>query len=217
MGFKKVADMTLIDGLKWRYSVKKFNENKKIPDHELRLLMESIRLAPSSFGLQPYKVIVISNKELKERLYHVSWMQEQILTASHLFVFCNFTRNHKDHVDEFIKLKARIENKSCGKLQVFGTFIKGKLGELSQEGLNNWTIRQSYIAMTNLLNSCAELKIDTCPMEGFVPKKYNEILDLDSKGLNTAVVVAAGYRSDDDTVQNFPKVRKPIEELFEMY
>lgn len=208
--------MNYIENLKWRYATKKFDSSKKISSENLEKLKEAIQLSVSSYGLQLYKVIIIENTDLREKLKLVSWGQGQITDASHLVVFCNYTNVKNKHVDYFLNMTARLQDIEVKNLNGYGDFMKGKIKEMTTSELFNWTSRQTYLALGNLLSACAELKIDSCPMEGFEPEKYNEILNLSEQGLNAAVIATIGYRSNEDHTQNRPKVRKSINELFEV-
>jgi len=208
--------MELLNNLKWRYATKKFDSSKKVSKENLEKLKEVIQLSPSSYGLQLYKVLVIENKELREKLKYASWGQSQITDASHLFVFCNYANVKSKHVDEFLELTAKEQDIDVNNLNGYGDFMKGKISEMNEVEQKNYTIRQTYLTLGNLLSACAELKIDACPMEGFEPEKYNGILGLSEQGLNAAVIASIGYRANDDHTQNRPKVRKPLNELFEV-
>ncbi len=208
--------MQLINNLKWRYATKAFDPEKKVNGSDLAKIKKAVQLSVSSYGLQLYKVLVIEDPELKKQLRAASWDQSQITDASHLFVFCNYTRVQDQHIDEFLDLTARVRGLDPADLKRYGTFIKKKLAEKSEQERINWTARQTYLAMGNLLAACAELKIDACPMEGFEADRYNQILGLTERGLNAAVIAPIGYRSVTDETQMNPKVRKPLEVLFEL-
>lgn len=212
----KKLHMELIKNLSWRYATKKFDKSKKIKSDDIELLKEAIRLSASSFGLQAYKVLIVEDDELKRELRKVSWDQPQITDCSHLFIFCNYTQFDNEKVDEFINLKANIQTLAINDLKPFGDYLKSKIANLTDNQLNNWTSKQTYIALANLLAAASELKIDSCPMEGFDAARYNEILGLKEKGLNASVIGAIGYRSVDDVTQFATKVRKPKEQLFEL-
>jgi len=207
--------MKLIDNLNWRYAVKKFDPSKKVSVENIELIKEAVRLAPSSFGLQPYKIFVIGDDELKEKLKPAANGQEQITTASHLFIFCSFQQTKEEHVDELIELKAKAFNKDISELERHMNFMKSSLSKKPLEVNRIWNTRQTYIALTNLLSACAELRIDSCPMEGFNAKAVGEILGLDDQGLDATVIAAVGYRSELDQNQHLPKVRKSKSVLFE--
>lgn len=207
--------MELIKNLNWRYAVKQFDPSKKVSNKDIELIKEAIRLSPSSFGLQPFKVFVIENQEIKEKFKPAAWGQSQVIDASHLFVFCSFQDLKDEHIDELFKLKTKAYNKDISELEGYITFMKGAVAKKTAEARRIWNSRQAYIGLGNLVNACAELKVDACPMEGFDPKAVAEILDLDSKGLDAVVLAAVGYRSAEDQNQHFPKVRKSKETLFE--
>ncbi|UGU16630.1 NAD(P)H-dependent oxidoreductase [Sinomicrobium kalidii] len=207
--------MELTENLKWRYATKKFDPGRKVAPEDLEKIKEAIRLSASSYGLQLYKVLIIEDRELREKLKSVSWGQHQITDASHLIVFCNYTRPGQEHVEEYINLKAGIQEIPVENLKSYSDFMVQKLSEKSLKEQEEWTARQTYLALGNLLAACAELRIDTCPMEGFQPDRYNEILGLSDRGLNTSVLATIGYRSAEDTSQYEKKVRKPGNKLFE--
>jgi nitroreductase len=198
----------------WRYATKKFDATKKITSEDLASLKEAIRLSASSYGLQPYKILIIENPEVRAQLQPVSWGQSQIVDASHLLVFANIINFGKTEIDATINNMATTRNIPLEALQGYGDFMKSKLVDLPEEVKNNWTSKQTYLALGNLLNAAAELKIDVTPMEGFEPEKYNEILGLDKLGLNASLVATIGYRHEEDATQHYAKVRKSNEELF---
>ena len=207
--------MKLIEDLQWRYATKKFNATKKVSKEDLEDIKEAVRLSASSYGLQLYKVLVVEDPEIRKALREASWGQPQVTDASHLFVFCNTHQVKEADIDAYLELKANIQGMDVNTVQGYGDFMKGKLVSLSQEDQKSWTARQTYIALGNLLAACAELRIDSCPMEGFDPAQYDEILGLKEKGLTTAVIATIGYRSEEDQTQDLPKVRKTSEVLFE--
>ena len=178
--------MDLTNFYNWRYATKKFDLEKTIHQKDMNILKESIRLSPSSYGLQLFKVLVIENKELKEKLREVSFNQSQISDCSALFVFCNFTKVNPSDVDDFIQLKSSVQDIELSNLSKYGDFLKSTLLTKPSKEVSIWTANQVYIALGNLMTSCAALKIDSCPIEGFQADKYNEILKL--KNMNAAVV-----------------------------
>ncbi len=198
----------------WRYATKKFDPSKKVSDQDLETLLEATRLSASSYGLQPYHIFVISDQETNEKLKPASWGQSQITDASHLIVFANFTDFGEELVDGFLNNVGETRNIPLESLKGYSDLMKSKLMDLPAESKSAWTAKQAYIAFSNMMQAAAELKIDTCPMEGFESDKYNEILGLTEKKLNAAVILPIGYRSDEDQTQHLPKVRKPKEALF---
>jgi len=205
---------SFIENQNWRYATKKFDASKKIAPKDFEILKEAIRLSTSSYGLQPYKVVIIENEEIRKQLQPVSWGQSQIVDASHLLVFANIIDIQENHIDEYITNIAQTRNLNISDLKGYSDFMKSKIISLSKDKKSIWTSKQTYLALANLMNAAAELKIDVTPMEGFEPEKYNEILGLNALGLNASLVATIGYRHADDSTQNYKKVRKSTEELF---
>ncbi|WP_281540837.1 NAD(P)H-dependent oxidoreductase [Maribacter aestuarii] len=203
-----------IDKLNWRYATKKFDSSKKISNEDLNTLLEATRLSASSYGLQPYHVLVIENNEIREKLRPASWGQSQITDASHLIIFTNKTTFEEDLVDDYLKIVGNTRGIAEKDLKGYSDFMKSKLMQLSDAEKEVWTANQVYLALGNVMTIAAELEIDTCPMEGFETEKYNDILGLNDKNLNASVVLAVGYRSQEDETQHYPKVRKSTKELF---
>ena len=203
-----------IENQNWRYATKKFDTTKKVSETDFAILKEAIRLSSSSYGLQPYKVLIIENAELREKLKPASWNQSQITDAFHLIVFANDTNIGNQEIDAFIQNMSETRSVPLESIKGYGDFMKSKINELSVEEKSNWTAKQAYLALGNLINAAAELKIDLTPMEGFDPIFYNEILDLNSQNLNAVLVAAVGYRHEEDVIQNYLKVRKSNQELF---
>ena len=203
-----------LENQNWRYATKKFDASKKISNQDLDFLKEAIRLSASSFGLQLFKVIVVENPEIRTKLKAASWGQSQIVDASHLIVFANQTKVTDADVDSYLQNICETRNLPAEAMTGYGDFMKGSLAQMNDEVKQIWTAKQTYLALGNLLNAAAELKIDTTPMEGFVPAQYNEILGLDKLNLNAAVVAAVGYRHEEDATQHYKKVRKSNENLF---
>ena len=208
--------MNILENLKWRYATKKFDKTRKIATSDVEKLKEAVQLSVSSYGLQLYKVLIVENPEIREKLRAASYDQAQLTDASQIFVFCNYTEYKNENVDEFIKLTASTQGIDEEVLKGYSDFMKGTLSSIPSEGYKVWTAKQTYIALSTLIAAASELKIDTCPTEAFDSQAYNKILGLDEKGLNAAVIVAAGYRSEADEYQFKKKVRKPLDKLFEI-
>ncbi len=206
--------MQLIDNLKWRYATKKYDDSKTVSEEDIDRIKEAVQLSASSYGLQLFTVLDVRDVALRKKLRAASWGQSPITDASHVFVFCNYSDVLESHIEEFVAIKSEVQGVSQESLAPYAGFIKTKLSEKSVGEKQHWTSRQTYIALSNALSACAELKIDSTPMEGFDPKAYDEILGLSEKGLQAAVVLAIGYRSIEDSNQHMTKVRKPISSLF---
>ncbi|WP_304199784.1 NAD(P)H-dependent oxidoreductase [Flavobacterium alvei] len=205
---------TFLEHQNWRYATKKFDSTKKISNEDLNTLKEAIRLSSSSYGLQLYKVFIIENPELRAKIQPAAWGQSQIVDASHLIVFANQTNITEADIDGYLKNVAETRNIPETALSGYGDFMKGGILSKSDDDKANWTSKQTYLALGNLLNAAAELKIDVTPMEGFVPAQVNEILGFNELGLNASLIAPIGYRSQEDDTQHYAKVRKSNEELF---
>lgn len=205
---------TFLEHQNWRYATKKFDASKIINTEDLNTLKEAIRLSSSSYGLQPYKIIIVENPELRAKIQPAAWGQSQIVEASHLIVFANETQIAEQSIDSYVKNISTTRNVPIDSLNGYSDFMKSKIVTLDKDSKNIWASKQTYLAMGNLLNAAAELKIDVTPMEGFVPEQVNEILGLEKLGLNASLIATLGYRHDEDATQHYKKVRKSQEELF---
>ena len=207
--------MRILDDLKWRYATKLFDKEKKVTESDLNSILEAVRYSASSYGLQLYKVLVVENPELREKLRTVSWNQPQITDASQLIVFCNYADVKEEHINEYLQRIASTRGIAVADLNGYGDMMKSALLSRPADALANWTARQTYIGLGTLLAASAELKIDACPMEGFDVEQYNEILGLKEQGLSAAVIATIGYRSDKDELQHAAKVRRPFTDMFQ--
>ena len=203
-----------IKNANWRYATKKFDTTKKVSNEDLQTLKEAIRLSASSYGLQPYKVLIIDNPELRDKLQPAAWGQSQIVDASQLIVFANITNFGETQIDCYFKNLTETREIPFEAVSGYAEFMKSKILPLPEDVRNTWTAKQTYLAMSNLLNAAAELNIDVTPMEGFEPEKVNEILGLEKLGLNASLIATVGYRHQEDATQHYVKVRKSNEELF---
>jgi nitroreductase len=198
----------LIAALNWRYATKVFDPAKKIPDATWAVLEESLILTPSSFGLQPWKFLVVQDQELREKLVPHAWNQRQVADCSHLVVMTVPRAMSVDHIDANIARMIEVRGGTADALLGFRRMVVGfRDGMATKGGLENWAKLQCYIALGQFMLGAAMLEVDTCPMEGFVPEKFDEILDLAQAGLTTAALCPAGYRSKDDKYATLPKVR----------
>ena len=203
-----------LENQNWRYAVKQYDASKKISDADLNTLKEAVRLSASSYGLQPYKIFIIENPELRAKIQPAAWGQSQIVDASQLIVFANITNFGETEIDSYIHLMAETRGITVESVKGYADFMKMKITGLPEEQRNVWTSKQTYLALANLMNAAAELKIDVTPMEGFEPEKVNEILGLPELGLHASLLATIGYRHKEDATQHYEKVRKPKNELF---
>lgn len=203
-----IPDSQLLDALNWRYATKVFDAQKKIPAGTWSALEQSLVLTPSSYGLQPWKFLVITDKALRESLVPHAWNQRQVADASHLVVMAVKKSVTEADVDKFIHRIVEVRGGAADALAgykkiIMGDVVQGERGKWAAE----WAARQAYIALGQFMAAAALLGVDTCPMEGFVPTKFDEILGLEAQGLTAAVLCPAGYRSENDRFASLPKVR----------
>ncbi len=212
MSLKPVPDEVVLRQLQWRYATKKFDPARKIAAEDWRSLEQALVHAPSSFGLQPWKFFVVSDPDLKAKLKTASWNQAQITDASHLVVFAIKKNLGAVDVDRYL---ARIAEVRSVPLESLDGFKKLLLGSLNRpvEQVSAWAARQLYIALGFFLSAAAMLGIDACPMEGFQPEQYDEILGLSEMGYGATVLATAGYRAADDPYVKLAKVRYKPEDV----
>lgn len=206
--------MDIIENLKWRYATKHYDTAHKISSNNIELLKEAVNLTATSYGFQPFKVLIISDPQIRQQLSEASWGQRQVTEASHLFLFCNFLSISNEHIDDYFKLRAQINNLDIRESTEYSNMVKVQLASMDPVQMEIWTSKQTYIALGTILAASAELQIDSSPMEGFDKSKYDKILGLKEMGLTSSVMVALGYRDPADPFLAFKKVRKPLEELF---
>jgi len=204
----------LVDALQWRYATKVFDPARRIPAATWTALETSLQLSASSFGLQPYRFLVVQNPDLRQRLLPHAWNQRQIVDASHLVVFAARTGITETEIEGYLARVAAVRGVPGDSLDGFRAMLKGTLlNDAFHPIAPHWAARQTYIALGNLLTSAALLGIDACPMEGFVPAEFDTILGLPDQGLTAVVACALGYRADDDKYASLAKVRAPRAEL----
>lgn len=213
---KRIENNQLVESLNWRYATKQFDPSRKISAEDWGTLEEALRLSASSYGLQPWKFLVIENPELRAQLQPVSYGQSQIVDASHLVVLATKPNLTEADVDAHIAKIVETTGAPADALaplrgMMVGAIVLGKNGQERKE----WAFNQTYIALGNLLTSAALLGIDACPMEGFSRDEYDRILGLTEQGLASAVVVTLGYRSSEDKYGSAPKVRFDREQVIQ--
>ncbi|QJW95264.1 NAD(P)H-dependent oxidoreductase [Frigoriglobus tundricola] len=202
-----VSPETVLSQLDWRYATKKFDPAKKIaPDLWAKLEQAAIH-APSSFGLQPWKFIVVTDPEVRKQLHPASFNQSQVLDASHLVVFAAKNPPTPADVDAYVARIAEVRGAPAESLDGYKQMMLGSLSRMDAVQAHRWAARQVYIALGVFLSAAALVGVDACPMEGFLPEKYDEILGLRAKGLGSVVIATAGYRSAEDAYAGAAKVR----------
>ena len=215
---KTLDPATLLANLHWRYATKVFDPAKTIPADVWKALEETLVLTPSSFGLQPWKFLVITSPELRARLKPHSWNQSQVTDCSHYVVFASVKKIGEADIDAFLARIAEVRGATLDSLKNYrgmmvGDLVQGARSKVAAE----WAARQAYIALGNFMTAAALLQVDTCPMEGFVPAEYDKILGLEARGLTAAVCCAAGYRSEADKYAKLPKVRYKAADVIEYF
>lgn len=214
MEWPMVSLETIEKQLNWRYATKQFDPTRKIPEDVWKILEKSLLLAPSSFGLQPWKFVVVRNPRLRHQLLEHSRGQKQVVDASHLIVLAFKKDINATDVDRYLQRMSEVRGTPLESLQGLANLIKGFLDKPpGSMDLNEWAKRQVYIALGQYMTCAAMLGIDTCPMEGFVPAGYNEILGLAEHGYSAVVVCPTGYRASDDKYAIYPKVRFAMQDV----
>ncbi|MFV8224535.1 NAD(P)H-dependent oxidoreductase [Christiangramia aquimixticola] len=205
--------MSNIKALNWRYATKKFDESRKLTEEKLEVLKHAFNLTATSYGLQPLRMLVISNREKQKQLKEFSMNQEQVESASHVLVICIEKEVDEKFIKTYFKRVKHIRETPDEVLNPFQNFLVDDFSSKATEEIEAWARNQAYLAMGTLLTVCATEEIDACPMEGFEPEKYDEYLGLREMNLQSVLVLPVGYRSKDDMFSTFKKVRRPLEEV----
>ncbi|MFA4820517.1 MAG: NAD(P)H-dependent oxidoreductase [Candidatus Aenigmatarchaeota archaeon] len=202
----------IIEDLNWRYATKIFDPKKKVSQADMNELLEALRLSASSFGIQPWKFVVVTDKKLREDLRKNAWDQPQITDASHLIVLCARTNVDENYVKKYAEDIAQTRKVPIESIRGYADMMIGSIKRKDKEEILEWSMRQVYITLGTLLTACAVKRIDACPMEGFDNAAYNRILKLDEEGVSSVVLCPVGYRGDDKYA-SAKKVRFPLDEL----
>ncbi len=210
-----VSPDAVLAQLRWRYATKKFDATRKIAPELWAKLEQAPVLSPSSFGLQLWKFVVVTNRDVRHKLHPASFNQPQILDASHLVVFAAKNPPTPADVERFTARIAEVRSVELTSLDAHKQRMLGSLSRMTEKDSHNWAARQCYIALGVFLSACAMVGVDACPMEGFSPEKYDEILGLKAKGFSSAVIATAGYRHPDDPAAALPKTRFALNDVIE--
>ncbi len=203
----------LLEALNFRYATKSFDPERKIPSETWSAIERSLALTPSSFGLQPWKFLVIDSTGTREKLKAASWGQGQVTDASHLVVLTTRTDLEQRDIDSWIARLSDVQETPMESLAGLSGVISSFSGGMSLPEKQSWNTRQVYIALGQLMTAAALMGIDSCPLEGISPAEYDEILGLKDSGYATAVGCALGYRSADDKYASAKKARFPLEQV----
>lgn len=204
--------MNVIDHLKWRYATKKFNPFKQLSEAKLQIIKEAFNLTATSFGLQTVSMVVVSDKVKREQLVEHTYNQKQVVDASHLLVICIQEDILDTDIDELFDAVADLRQTPEKILKPYRNDLKKMMQNRSKIERQEWSVKQAYIALGNLMTVCAVERIDACPMEGFISEKYDELLNLKERNLKSVLLLPIGFRADDDMFATFKKVRKTIDD-----
>ncbi|MFT4831444.1 MAG: nitroreductase/dihydropteridine reductase [Psychroserpens sp.] len=199
-----------IKNLEWRYAVKKFDSERTLSNDKIERLKKAFNLTATSYGLQPIRMVVLQNKELQEKLVASSYGQQQVSQASHVLIICIERVVDKDFIVEYFNRVKNIRNTSESIINPFEDALVNSFSKKDIKEVKDWATNQAYLALGNLLTVCAFEEIDSCPMEGFVPSAYDELLELDQFGLSSVLVLPVGYRAEDDMFAELKKVRRSL-------
>ena len=204
--------MNIINSLEWRYATKKFDPSKKLSFQQVETLKKAFNLTATSFGLQPLKMIVIQNKELQEKIVPFSYYQRQVADASHLLVLCIENDTTSEAINSYFDMEKKVRGIEEEVISNFRNQLLEMYKNKTIEEKQQSAIYQVYIALGNLMTVCAVEKIDSCPMEGFIPSKIDELLNLEALNLKSVLMLPVGFRAEDDVMSGMKKVRKPLQE-----
>lgn len=205
--------MDIVKSLEWRYACKKFDKERKLGEEQIDRLKKAFVLTPTSFGLQPIKLVVIESLDLREKLLPHAYYQPQITTCSHLLVICIDKSFGLDAIDEKFDLEKEIRGTGEEIVGKFRKQLKQIFEKKDAETIEKESIYQAYIALGNLMTVCAQMHVDSCPMEGFKPTEFDTVLRLRERDLRSVLLLPVGYRAEDDIMHKMKKVRRPIDEV----
>jgi nitroreductase len=214
---KPISTPDLLDALTWRYATKKFDPTKVIDAATWSALEDALVLTPSSYGLQPWKFVIVTSLALKEKLRPFSWNQAQVTDCSHYVVFTIKKNLAAADVDRFVARTAEIRSVPVESIAGYrNMMVSDVVNGARSLNVNEWATRQAYIALGNFMTSAALVGVDTCPMEGIEPVNYDKTLNLAEAGYATVVACAAGYRAEDDKYAELAKVRFAKSEMIDV-
>ncbi len=207
--------MNIIESLRWRYATKAFDTTQKLSQHEVETILEAGRLAPSSYGLEPWKFIIVENTDVRARLKEASWNQSQVTDASHFVVLATQKSMTAEDIDTYVARIASVRGIDVANLASYADLMKNSILSRSAEDILAWNKRQTYIALGFMLETAALIGVDTCPMEGFDPQAYDSILGLSESGYTATVALPLGKRHVTDSYATLAKVRKSQDQVIQ--
>ncbi|WP_394334923.1 MULTISPECIES: NAD(P)H-dependent oxidoreductase [Arenibacter] len=207
-----MSDLDVIKKLQWRYAVKKFDPDQLLTQEKQQILEQAFNLTASSYGLQPIKLVVVQNKKLQQELVKHSYGQEQVGQASHVFIICIEKKIDKEFIHNYFNRVKQIRNTADEILEPFKGALVDNFSKKERQEVRVWATNQAYLALGTLLTVCAMEGIDSCPMEGFNPSAYDQLLGLEKDKLTSVLVLPVGYRAHDDMFASLKKVRKNLKD-----
>ncbi len=204
--------MKSIENLEWRYATKKFDNQKQLSKEQLELLAQTFNLTATSYGLQPCRMMIVTSQEVKEAMIEKSYGQRQVVDASAVLVLCT-THVDVDYVNDYFNLVKKIRQTPDEVLKPFMDMLISTFSQKEVEEVEQWSKNQAYIALGSLMTVCAQERIDSCPMEGFIPEQIDELLGLKKQGLKSVLLLPVGHRAQDDMFADFKKIRRPQQEM----
>lgn len=205
--------MNNIEALKWRYATKKFDKNRVLSEEKMEILKQAFNLTATSYGLQPIKMVIVHNKKVQAKLVECSMNQQQVASASHVLVLCIEREINKEFIENYFNFVQKIRATPNEILSPFKDFLIDDFKNKHIDEIASWATNQAFLAMGTLLTVAATEAIDACPMEGFEPDKYDEVLGLEKLNLRSVLVLPVGYRAKDDMFSEFKKVRRPLSDV----
>ncbi|HSM62764.1 MAG TPA: NAD(P)H-dependent oxidoreductase [Gillisia sp.] len=205
--------MNNIEALRWRYATKKFDENRILSEDKIEILKHAFNLTATSYGLQPIKMVIVHNKKVQAKLVEHSFNQKQVASASHVLVLCIEREINEKFIENYFNYVQKIRATPNEILSPFKDFLIDDFKNKHMDEIASWATNQAFLAMGTLLTVAATEAIDACPMEGFEPDKYDEVLGLDKLNLRSVLVLPVGFRAKDDMFSEFKKVRRPLSDM----
>lgn len=207
--------MDIIESLQWRYATKKFDTSAIINEEKISRICNAFNLTATSYGLQPLKLLVVRNKDLQLKMQSAAFNQVQVSSASHVLIICIETNIDENFIDNYFSIMKAARPDDFASINAYHKVLVSRFENKSQEELNLWATKQAYIALGNLMTVCALEKIDSCPMEGFMPSAIDELLNLEKKQLASVLLLPIGIRDKKDISATETKVRRPISDIIE--
>lgn len=205
--------MDLIKALNWRYATKRFDADRILPEEQILRLKRTFNLTATSYGLQPLRLVVVQDKPLQEKLRNAAFNQQQVSTASHVLVIAIEKEVGKEFIENYFRSVHHIRKTPKEILNPYTESLVKRFEKASPREIREWAVNQAYLSLGSLLTACAVEEIDSCPMEGFDPQQFDQILGLSDLNLESILVLPVGYRAPDDKFASFKKVRRPLEEM----